>query len=48
MSQTDHTRAVRWTAAISALGGLLFAYDTGDVSGTLPFLQNSFGQLSSF
>jgi sugar porter (SP) family MFS transporter len=43
-----HQRAVRFTAAITALGGLLFGYDTGVVSGALLFLQDSFGKLSAF
>src|SRR5271154_3330529 len=41
-------RAVVWTAAVTALGGLLFGYDTGVVSGALLFLHTSFGNLSSF
>jgi sugar porter (SP) family MFS transporter len=39
---------VRIAAAITALGGLLFGYDTGVVSGALLFLRKSFGGLSSF
>jgi hypothetical protein len=35
-------------AGVTALGGLLFGYDTGVVSGALLFLKNDFGGLSSF
>jgi sugar porter (SP) family MFS transporter len=35
-------------AAVTALGGLLFGYDTGVVSGALLFVKNDFGGLSNF
>jgi sugar porter (SP) family MFS transporter len=41
-------RRVIGGAAVTALGGLLFGYDTGVVSGALLFLRNDFGGLSSF
>ena len=41
-------RHVFGAAAVTALGGLLFGYDTGVVSGALLFLKKDFGGLSSF
>src|SRR6201988_4518391 len=35
-------------SAVTALGGLLFGYDTGVVSGALLFVKKDFGGLSSF
>jgi sugar porter (SP) family MFS transporter len=47
-SEQPVDKAVVVTSAITALGGLLFGYDTGVVSGALLFLHNSFGAITSF
>jgi sugar porter (SP) family MFS transporter len=41
-------RNVVLASGVTALGGLLFGYDTGVVSGALLFLKDDFGGLSSF
>src|SRR6201993_4791791 len=46
-SHSSPGRAVVWLAAITALGGLLFGYDTGVVSGALLFLKDDFPHITS-
>jgi len=41
-------RHIALSAGVTALGGLLFGYDTGVVSGALLFVKKDFGGLSSF
>jgi major inositol transporter-like SP family MFS transporter len=47
LSDRTIRRNVVLTSGITALGGLLFGYDTGVVSGALLFLKDDFGGLSS-
>lgn len=49
MSELRRVRiAIGLTSGTAALGGLLFGYDTGVVSGALLYLKKEFGGLSSF
>jgi sugar porter (SP) family MFS transporter len=48
LSSATIQRHVLWGAAITALGGLLFGYDTGVISGALLFIGRDFHGLTSF
>jgi sugar porter (SP) family MFS transporter len=48
LSSGSIRRHVLWGAAITALGGLLFGYDTGVISGALLFIGRDFRGLTSF
>lgn len=47
MRPEHNTRFVTMAAGISALGGLLFGYDTGVISGAILFIQKEFGLSSA-
>lgn len=47
IEETRRNRRIVAAAAITAVGGLLFGYDTGVVSGALLFLKDDFGGLSN-
>jgi sugar porter (SP) family MFS transporter len=47
LDETRRNRRIVVAAAITAVGGLLFGYDTGVVSGALLFLKDDFGGLSN-
>ena len=48
LSSGTSRRHVVWGAAITALGGLLFGYDTGVISGALLLIGKDFHGLTSF
>ena len=48
LSTATIRRHVIWGAAITALGGLLFGYDTGVIAGVLLFVGDTFHGLTSF
>ena len=46
-AEREHPRFVYVMAGVAALNGLLFGFDTGVISGALPYIQQSFS-LSTF